>query len=249
MSTFAYELQDNERRPEQFGLIVLETDETIERDMRRLLPDSIDLFVSRVPFATDVSPKTLQAMDAHIAASAKLFPRAARFAVTAYGCTSGTAQIGPTRVTKLVRDGCATETVTDPVSALVAACEALGVSNLAFLSPYVEDVSARLRHVLSGQGIGTSVVGTFDEPDDSNVARIEPASTLQAAIDLAADSDADAVFMSCTNLQTLDIITPLETELGRPVLSSNLVLAWHMLRLAGLEANPSAPGRLWQAEH
>ena len=247
MTTFAYDLDVEDKRPVQLGLIVLETDETIERDMRRLLPGSVDLLVSRVPFATDVSPETLQAMDAHITASARLLPRAARFPVIAYGCTSGTAQIGPERIAELVQAGCTARAVTDPVSALLAACQALGVSRLAFLSPYVEDVSARLRHVLGGRGIGTSAVGTFDEPDDSRVARIAPASTLRAAAGLAAESGADAVFLSCTNLQTLDIITPLEAELDRPVLSSNLVLAWHMLRLAGLDPATGAPGRLWQA--
>jgi maleate isomerase len=246
LTTFSYSLQQQDTRPRQLGLIVLETDETIERDLRRLAPATVDLLVSRIPFATDVSPETLKAMDAHITASAALLPRAARFAATGYGCTSATAQIGPTRITELVQDGCSTDAVTEPVSALVAACEALGVSRLAFLSPYVEDVSARLRSVLRERGISAAAVGTFDEPDDSRVARIDPGSSIAAARDLVAGSDADAIFLSCTNLQTLDIIAPLEAELGIPVLSSNLVLAWHMLRLSGLEAEAGAPGRLWQ---
>lgn len=245
MTTYSYEIQQQHNRPTQLGLIVLETDETIERDLRHLVPDHVDLLVSRVPFATDVSPETLQAMDDHITASAALLPRAAHLAVTGYGCTSATAQIGPPRIAERVQSGCHTDAVTEPVSALVAACNALGVSRLAFLSPYVEDVSARLRNVLRERGISSVAVGTFDEPDDSRVARIAPGSTMAAARDLVDGSEADAVFLSCTNLQTLDIIAPLESELGIPVLSSNLVLAWHMLRLSGLKPAAEASGRLW----
>ena len=36
------------------------------------------------------------------------------------------------------------------------------------------------------------------------------------------------IFISCTNLNTLPIIKEIENEIGKPVLSSNQVLAWHM---------------------
>jgi maleate isomerase len=52
-----------------------------------------------------------------------------------------------------------------------------------------------------------------------------------------ADSpDAEAVFVSCTNLPTYDLIAPLERELGKPVLTANQVTMWSALRLAGATA-------------
>jgi maleate isomerase len=248
MTVFPYDLQAETSRPRQLGLIVLETDETIERDLRRMIPVGTDVLVSRVPFPTHVSPETLQSMEGHMTASASLLPGKTRFATVGYGCTSGAAQIGPQRVAERVREGCQTDHVTEPVSALVAACQALGVSSLAFLSPYVESVSGRLRDVLWSEGIGCSAVGTFDEPDDSRVARIEPLSIEKAALALASQGNADAVFLSCTNLQTLTVIERLEVQLGRPVLSSNLVLAWHMMRLAGIPPRDDVPGRVWLAQ-
>ena len=76
------------------------------------------------------------------------------------------------------------------------------------------------------------------------MARIDPASIRAAALSVGAG--ADAVFLSCTNLRTLDIIEDLETDLGKPVLSSNQVLAWHMAKLAGISDGCSGPGRLFQ---
>ena len=65
-----------------------------------------------------------------------------------------------------------------------------------------------------------------------------------AARALATGSGVDALFLSCTNLRTLDAIPVLASELRMPVLSSNLVLAWEMLRLAGAPGNAVTPQEL-----
>jgi maleate isomerase len=44
----------------------------------------------------------------------------------------------------------------------------------------------------------------------------------------------DAVFVSCTNLPTFDVIADLEAELGRPVLTANQVTMWAALGDAGV---------------
>ena len=44
-----------------------------------------------------------------------------------------------------------------------------------------------------------------------------------------AKAGGDAVFVSCTNLPTYDVIAPLEEELGRPVLTANQVTMWAAL--------------------
>ena len=76
--------------------------------------------------------------------------------------------------------------------------------------------------------------GGFDEGIEARVARIAPQSIIDAAVDLAAEGGIDALFLSCTNLRTLDVIAPIEAATGLPVLSSNLVLAWDMARKAGI---------------
>ena len=46
----------------------------------------------------------------------------------------------------------------------------------------------------------------------------------------------DALFISCTNLPTYDVIPQLEAELRMPVLSANQVTMWAALRRIGKEA-------------
>lgn len=234
VNAFSFELTGAIGQKACLGLLVLQSDETIEHDFRRLMPvDDVSLYVSRVPSALEVSGETLKTMEAHLPASAGLFPRALAFDVVGYGCTSGTSVIGPARIADLVGLGCQTRAVTEPVSALLAACGALGVGRMAFLSPYVEEVSATLRIVLAGGGLETAVFGSFNEAEEAKVARIGPQSLIDAAVRLGTAADADVVFLSCTNLRTLDVIDEIEARTGKPVLSSNQVLAWHMARLSG----------------
>jgi len=230
MNLFSYDLIPTQGP--NLGLIVLQADQRIEQDFRRLLPGDANLFVTRVPSGSDVTPETLNEMRAHIPAAAELLPGSVDFDVIGYGCTSGTAQIGPEQISGLVQQSRTTRQVSEPVSALVAACAALGLNRLALLSPYVASVSEQLRRVLRANTIETPVFGSFGEAEEARVARIDPASVRQAARRLAGVGQVDAIFLSCTNLNTLDIIAPLEQETGLPVLSSNLVLAWHMCRLA-----------------
>jgi maleate isomerase len=237
MDAYPYELTGPIGSRACLGLVVLQTDETIEHDFRRLLPiDHVSLYVSRVPSGLEVSGETLKSMEAHLPAAAGLFPRAVEFDAVGYGCTSGTSVIGPGKIADLVSGGCVTKAVTEPVSALLAAAGALGVARMAFLSPYVEEVSATLRGVLAKGGLETVVFGSFDEAEEAKVARIAPHSLIDAAVRLGSSEQSDFIFLSCTNLRTLDVIGEIEARTGKPVLSSNQVLAWHMAQLSGAGA-------------
>ena len=228
------------------GLIVLQSDETIEQDFRRIFGAGLLIYVTRVPTATQVTRDTLQQMAETLPAAASLFAEPTEFSVVGYGCTSGTAQIGADNIARLVREGCTTPEVTQPVSGLLAACATLNIKRLGFLSPYVEDVSAHLVNVLEANGVACPVFGSFDEACETVVAHISSQSTYDAAVTLAAKGGIDALFLSCTNLRTLDIIEKLEAETGLPVLSSNQVLAWHMAQLSGKDLTDLPFGTLFK---
>lgn len=233
--------------PAALGVIVLQADQMIEGDFRAMFPQDQPLHVSRVPSGDAVTPETLQAMADHLTNAAALLPRGANFCAVGYGCTSGAAQIGPEEVACRVRAGVATPQVSDPLTALVAACGAMGLRRLALLSPYVAPVSERLRQRLGAAGVDCPVFGSFEVAEEARVVRISPGALIDAARTLTRQGDAgrvDGIFLSCTNLQTRAVIPQIEAELGLPCLSSNQVLAWHLARLAGVGV--TLPGRLGQ---
>ncbi len=231
MTSFSYVMLEDTRP--KLGLVVLQAEETIEDELRRILPDAVSMNVSRVPSGAQLNPETLGAMEMHLAQAAGLFPQGKLFDVAAYACTSATAQLGQARVAELIRAGTRAHHVTEPVSALIAACKAGNIRRLAFLSPYIESVSARLRSVLAGHGIDIPVFGSFNEESERRVALIDPPSLMSAARSLMQDTQVDGFFCSCTNVKMFPVIPELQREFGVPILSSNLVLGWHMLHLAG----------------
>lgn len=227
------------------GLIVLAADETLEPEIARLMPGGgVALHHARIPSAPDVTPETLARMEADLPAAAALLPDRS-FAAIGYACTSGATVIGPARVAALVRGAREAVAVVDPLSATIDACAALGVRRLGFVTPYLPEVSALMRAALERAGLEIAAFGSFEQRSEAVVARIAEASTLAAILEIGAAPEVEAVFASCTNLRAFGVVEEAEARLGKPVVTSNLALGWRMLRLAGVDPAPGAPGRLF----
>ena len=232
MSTLPYILDADDPSAVPMGLIVLQTDETIEPEFRTIFANNKSpLYVSRIPSGNEVNTDTLAQMETDLPAAADLLPKARRYRVVGYGCTSASSVIGSDQVEKMVKQTCDVQTVTNPLRAATACAEDRGVSKFALLSPYIEEVNTPLRRAFADQGITMDVFGTFGEAEEAKVVRISTESVVEAAIRLGSDSAVDAVFLSCTNLRTLAAIPRIEKVIRKPVLSSNQSLAWHMKKL------------------
>lgn len=245
--SFETEAEDARRR---FGLIILQADEVIEGEFPALLapPEkgrAIRLHFSRVPSGHEVTPETLAAMEAALPAAVGLLPQEARFDVIAYACTSGATVIGEERVAEIVQAARPGVIVSDPLTAAKAALQVLGVRRLGFVTPYVAEVSSAMRDKLAAAGAETVSFGSFEMAVEGVVARVTPESVLEAIMKVGAAPDCDGVFAACTNLRAAGVIEEAEARLGKPVISSNQVLAWHMLRLAGIDAAMPGYGRLF----
>ena len=227
------------------GVVVLSTDETLEPELRQITAQTgASLYHSRIPFDPCVTPETLARMETTLPASLALFPRHTKFGAIGFGCTSGATVIGARRVAEIVQEQFPDTSVTDPISAVIATCHALGVKRLGMLTPYRMDVSTAMCDLLERNGIKISAFGSFEEEQDHKVARISESSTLDSMLQVGA-GDCDAVFASCTNLRTFGVIKSAEATLRKPVISSNSAFAWHLHRLAGIAGPLGGPGQLF----
>jgi len=230
---FDFRLSSDENSPPPLGLIVLQVDETIEGEFRKAFKTSKNqIFVTRIPSGLEVNAKTLTDMEHHISASAKLLPQSREFSVIGYGCTSASAIIGSEKISDLIKSGCSTREVTNPLLAATEYAKYLGVTKLALLSPYIEEVNIPLRKAFKISGLSTEVFGTFGEGQEEKVARISESSTIEAAITLGREASTEAVFISCTNLRTFNCLDKIANKIDKPVFSSNQSLAWHMKKLS-----------------
>ncbi|NIZ60686.1 Asp/Glu racemase [Sedimentitalea sp. CY04] len=229
------------------GTIVLSTDETLEPEFAQMTAlDGVALYHSRIPMVTEIRADTLQQMERDLPASARLLPSSLDFDVIGYGCTSAATVIGQAGVARAINSIFPQAKVTDPLTAIIAAANALGAKRLGFITPYIPDVSLRMRNKLEGAGFEIVAFGSFEESDDRVVARITPTS-ISAAIDqVTKNSDCDAVVAACTNLRCLGVINEVEQKTGTPVITSNQALSWHMLRLADITEPQRGFGKLFE---
>ncbi len=239
-----YELDEGAGAGIRLGLIVLSVDETLEYEARQALAGrEVNLLHARIPARADVTPEDLETMAGEMTATAALLPRGLN--AVGYACTSGATIIGPERVAALVQMAHPGVPVTDPLSAVIAALGEMGLSRIALVTPYVQEITLPMRAALAAHGIETVSEVSFGQKEERIVARIAERSTRRAIAEAADKPGVEAVFTSCTNLRTFGILEAAEAELGLPVISSNSALLWHLLRVTGQPAEGWGPGRLF----
>lgn len=251
MKTLNYELLPEDDKT-QLGLIVLQSDITIEDEFRYYFEDEpVSLLANRIPFENEVNPETLKQMALHVGSTTSLFPITTKFKAVGYACTSGALHIGSEKLEKLVQEHRECAHVTNPMQAAITALKHIGAKNIAFLAPYSQHVTQTMIDELKKQGINISHSATYNETQDALVGRITPQCIYQASVDLCAEAAADeqpidAIFIACTNMKCSRVIPEIEATTGIYALSSNLVLAWDMARLSGSPLHLKNKGRLCQ---
>jgi maleate isomerase len=230
----------------RLGLIVLQSDQTVEHEFRQLVTgDGVALYHSRIPCAMEVTPGTLRQMALDLPRAAELLPTSFGFDAIGYGCTSGATMIGEAQVDAMIRAVHPDAKITNPISAVKAALTALGLTRVALVTPYAPNVTSEMQDNLRRDGFAINAVASFNQSDDFKVARISAQSIHDAIVQIGAREDCDGVFVSCTSLRALGIISAAEVVIGKPVVSSNQALAWYLMRLAGLDNTPPRAGRLF----
>lgn len=228
------------------GLVVLATDQTLEHEYRFLVRGAgVALYHARLFNDADITPQTLAAIGPRIAPTTALILPDIRLDVVAFGCTSATMTLGEEAVFAEIRKARPGIACTTPVTAALAAFRALGVASIGLLTPYSPEINRNLVRYFEGRGLTVAAHATFNRQDDREAARISVASIEQAAEKLAAAPGVEAVFVSCTSLRVAEAAQRIEARTGVPVTSSNHAMAWHSLRLAGVDDAVPDAGRLF----
>ncbi len=229
----------------RIGLIALATDLNSESDLRRLLPEGVELFTNRVMNANPVTLPNLRAMAPDIVRAARgLLPGIGVDAVI-YGCTSGTVAIGETELDALVAEALPGVPLTTPPRATLLALKAVEARRIAVLTPYTAPVNAHVAEWLAAAGIEVTRLDGLDMDDDQRMTALAR-DTLIAAATAVDHPQAEALFISCTALRAAQWVPALETALRKPVITSNQALAWHALHLLGDAGSVTGQGSLFQ---
>ena len=231
----------------RIGLLVLESDQTIEEEFRILtaLP-GVSIYHARLKNEAEVTTEMLSGMEEQLPIAARLIPSYLGIKSIGYGCTSGATIIGENRVESILNDAHNHVPSTNPLSAAKAAFKILGVKRLGLITPYSPNITSVMQNNFNEANLPVTIVGSYFEESDINVGRIDEESIFNAVSSVGMSDSCDGVFISCTSLRAARIIEKAEKAINKPVTASNHALAWHLLRLAGIKDTLSGFGSLFK---
>ena len=228
----------------KLGLIVPSWNTTMEYETQRMAGDGTSIHSARISHTADTEENVIW-MGTQVPATAKLLAHA-KVDLICYGCTGGGFIKGPGYDQELTEQIKAATgiTGTTTIVGVVDALRAFGAKKLCVASPYEPWLNEKLRvylgklefEVLAIKGLGTQAHASV-KPEE-----------VEALVTSVDRPGADAIFISCTNFGTLDIIESLEKKLGKPVVTSNSASMWKMMRLVGDRSTVPGGGRLFR-EH
>ncbi|MDO0933403.1 aspartate/glutamate racemase family protein [Streptomyces sp. DG2A-72] len=225
-------------RPQRGVGVVAPFDFALDRELWRWVPDEISLHLTRTPFVpVEVSLDLARLVSEHeTLGDAVRTLNAVTPEVVAYACTSGSFVGGiageRAMCEAMTREGAVPSLTTS--GALLEALASLGARRVALVTPYTVSVTRSLEEYVAEAGV--TVTGCAFMGLTRHIWKVPYRNVADMARQAVRRGGADALFISCTNLPTYDVIPQLEAELRLPVLSANQVTMWAALRRLGTRA-------------
>ncbi|MET8800282.1 Asp/Glu/hydantoin racemase [Nocardia sp. NPDC004568] len=226
--------------------VIAPFDLALERELWRWAPLEVSLHLARTPYEpvpVSLAMAELVSDTVHLTAATRnvlhVEPE-----VVAYLCTSGSFIKGIDYERSLrdtiCRAGAANAVTTS--GALLEAVRHLNIGRISIMTPYDEVLTGKLRDFLDEAGC--AVIRSEHLGLGGGIWKVNYR-TIAERILGADDPQAEAIFVSCTNLPTYDIIEPLEKALGKPILTANQLTMWACL--GRMKLPMMGPGR-WLLE-
>ena len=212
------------------GLIALSTDFMIEKDFKKIIENmNIDLFVNRIRSYYPLTKENLIKMGENVTEVSKDILPDEKLDCVVYGCTSGTIASGYDSIKNKINLAKPEAKVVTPSSAAVNALRKMKVKKISIFTPYSEKLNNDVVDYFKKENFIVTSNSYFDISYDNDIAKVDPDYLFEVItkMDLG---EAEAVFLSCTNLPALNIVDKLEKKLNKIVLSSNQVLIWDTLQ-------------------
>jgi maleate isomerase len=213
----------------RLGVIVPSSNTTVEHEFATALCGSnVSLHTARIHL-NDVTVEGLEAMELETEGAAELL-KDADVDLAVFACTSGSLFKGlgyDAVVAKKVSKAAGCPAITTS-GAVISALKKLKVRRISLATPYIAEVNMSEIDFLEKSGFEVVKSQVLGITENLKIGRLSPNDA--AALALSADSSlADAVFVSCTNFGTFQSIPRLETQLKKPVISSNSATLWAAL--------------------
>lgn len=215
----------------RLGLIVPSTNTVMESELRKYSSEEISIHTDRM-FIEAATVENLIRMHSYSKKCAKCLA-SAKVDVIIYGCTAGSLIKGKgyeKEIEKEIEDLVGIPTVTAS-SAVVDFLKSKKIKKIVVATPYIDELNKKEKEFLEEYGFEVIAIRGLGIKNPVEIGKLDPHIAYYLSSKLLKENDgADALFISCTDFRTFEIIKPLIRDFNKPVISSNLASLWSALR-------------------
>lgn len=234
----------------RIGLIMASTNGVTEGEAPKVIPDGVSVHYTRISYrgegdeADDVRlRKELESAVSLLAGSSY------NIGVDVVGLMHGSASADPRKVFdqelsermhKVSRVPSTTQS-----SAVLEALRRLSIKKVATGIPLGQmSTLLRMKAFLEANGFEVKKYASLGFTDHHLVCSQPPETAYKFMKSLNSD-DVDAIVMNNSNLRTIEVIDPLERDIGKPVITGNQALLWSCIRKLGIHDQIQGFGKLF----
>ncbi len=217
----------------RIGILLPSSNMTMEPEFYKMIPPGVTVHTTRL-FLTEVKYDAWMVMNQEIEKASE-YLATAEVGVILFACTGASfAKPGYDKeIIERIKRATGIEGTTTS-TAILSALKELNVKRISLATPYPSEVNGIAKRFLESNGIEVIVEKGLGISNSAEIGRLS--SSVSYQIGSAVDrSEVEAIFLSCTNLRTIDILEKLEKRVGKPVISSNQASLWKVLKILGVK--------------
>ncbi|MBL94596.1 MAG: Arylmalonate decarboxylase [Alphaproteobacteria bacterium MarineAlpha3_Bin5] len=218
----------------KLGFILMSTDLAAESDFNEMVPDGVGIHFTRLKTEDLTTNETLARHINYIADAAARLQPDTRPDVVSYSCTSGSIVIGEEKVMAEIKTGAPYSIPMTLITGVVDAFRELEIKKLVVGTPYLDEINTLEAEYLVSRGFALLDVQGLNLKTGIEFGKVTPGYWKKFAVEINC-TDADAIFLSCGGIRSLEIVEELEIICGKPVITSNQAQMWSCLRRAGIQ--------------
>jgi maleate isomerase len=228
----------------KLGFILMSTDLAAESDFFAMVPEGVAVHITRLKTDDYTTNETLaRHIEAMADAAARLQPDT-KPEVISYSCTSGSIVNGEDRVMAEIQKGAPHARPMTLVTGVIDALREVGVQRVVVGTPYLDEINTAEAEFLVEKGFEVLDIQGLNLETGIEFGRVTPAYWKKFALEIDRP-EADAIFLSCGGIRSLEVAAEIEDLAGKPVITSNQAQMWSCLRRAGIKDEIKGFGRIF----
>jgi maleate isomerase len=227
----------------RIGLLLPSSNTTQEFEFTSIMPQGVTLHVARLPLRSVDAASTARVVEDIESESQKLADADVDAIVLAATAPSSRNGIGYDQ--ELIRriEAASERRATTASTALIQALTVLEIQHLLIAGPWSDATNATSAAFIEASGVKVLAHRAMGLVNNLDIGLLDEETAYELGMGLD-QTDGQAVMLACGNWKTLGIVDRLEAAIGKPVLTTNQVSLWAVLRLAGYHAPVFGWGRL-----